>query len=76
MTEHTITLTEDSIKILDTQKLTKNHVIFVTVDTGKLPPTRAQEYIAFVAKSISEIVSPAKVFGLPKTIDIQITEVE
>lgn len=72
--EHTITLTDESIKILDTQKLTENHIVFVTIDTGKLPTQKAQEHIANIVDAIGKVIKPAKIVGLHKGITLDIVE--
>lgn len=45
MTTQPLVLTEDSIKILDTQKLTDKHAIIIEVDPGNLPRHRLEEHL-------------------------------
>lgn len=71
----TIELSEHSIQILNTQELTSKHIVFVTVDTGTLPPDKAKQQIANIVQQFKEVVAPAQVMGLEKRIKFKVMEI-
>ncbi len=54
MTTQPLILTEDSIKILDTQKLTDRHAVIIEVNAGNLPPHKLNEYLTNIKNAFRE----------------------
>lgn len=72
-----IELTEGSVKILDSQKLTDKHIVLVTVDVENLPVTKATEYMERIKDGFRSILPDhTRLAVVPKGIDVQIIEKE
>jgi hypothetical protein len=69
-----IELSENSIQILDVQKLTDRHVMIVKVDVGNLPPSKAMDFMECIRVAFSEKVAPAELIVMPLTNEINVFE--
>lgn len=56
---HELTISETSVKILQSEKLTDKSIMFVEVDVGNMPPKRIADYLASVKETIHPLVQPA-----------------
>jgi hypothetical protein len=71
-----ISLTEDSIKIIDATHLTENHRVVVNIDLSSLPISKRQEVFNASQQTIIDFFKPAKVLVSPFPININTFEVE
>jgi len=67
-------LSENSIKVLDSQQLTEKHKLLVSVDIGDLSYEKAQEYLSAVTEAFKSVVDPASVLVYPDSIDVTLIE--
>ncbi len=47
--------------LLDTSKLTEDHIVAIGVDTGTLPAHKAVEYLQTIKVAVTDVFYPAKV---------------
>lgn len=74
MTE--LTITPESIKILDAQQLTNNHTLIITVDTQNMPRTKMEAYFNDILAQFKRALPGSTIIIVPKTLDIQIIKQE
>ena len=70
----TIELSEDSVKILDSYKLSDRHKILVSVSVDNMSFEQATQYLTAVTESFKKVVEPASVLVYPNSIGVTIIE--
>lgn len=71
-----VTITPESIKILDSQLLTDKHSVIISIDTGNMPKHVIEKYFNDLLKQFKRVLPGIKIVIVPKEFDIQIIEQE
>ena len=55
--------------------LEPNDILVLTIDTGKLPPQRADDFIAKIKDNMKDFFPDNKIMAVSKTIDISVLHI-